>query len=225
MRILVAAHEVDAERSASTIRGENSRGEGREGWGGRRRRTDGVPTRRREVAFGRQSVGQGAESHSTTAADSSGFSVFSDTDARRFLRARTRAGRVRIREFHPSVATRLRDRESNGQVAQVVRRARRKRLASPVTEVEEVRIRDAPTSDRDPFLRDEVSPSRNSAIGVPSTMVCDSAGTSEYATEVGRHATLRQALEELLKCMLRVWCREGQALARFGGTAAGNDGR
>lgn len=52
-------------------------------------------------------------------------------------------------------------------------------------------------------------------------MVCDSAG-SECATEMDKDVTLKQALEELLKCMLRVWCREGQALARFGVTTTGN---
>jgi len=51
-------------------------------------------------------------------------------------------------------------------------------------------------------------------------MVCNSAG-SECTAEVV-DATLKQALEELLKCMLRVWCREGQALARFGATTTGN---
>lgn len=52
-------------------------------------------------------------------------------------------------------------------------------------------------------------------------MVCNSAG-SECTTEVDKDVTLKQALEELLKCMLRVWCREGQALARFGATTTGN---
>lgn len=51
-------------------------------------------------------------------------------------------------------------------------------------------------------------------------MVCEFAG-SECATEVGKDVTLKRALEELLKCMLRVWCREGQALARFGADEAG----
>jgi len=55
------------------------------------------------------------------------------------------------------------------------------------------------------------------------TMVCDSAG-SECTAEVDEDATLKQALEELLKCMLRVWCREGQALARFGATSTGKRG-
>lgn len=53
-------------------------------------------------------------------------------------------------------------------------------------------------------------------------MVCNSAG-SECTTEVDKDVTLKQALEELLKCMLRVWCREGQALARFGATTTGNE--
>lgn len=52
-------------------------------------------------------------------------------------------------------------------------------------------------------------------------MVCNSAG-SECTTQVDKDVTLKQALEELLKCMLRVWCREGQALARFGATTTGN---
>ncbi len=52
-------------------------------------------------------------------------------------------------------------------------------------------------------------------------MVCNSAG-SECTTEVDKDVTLKQALEELLKCMLRVWCREGQALAKFGVTTTGN---
>jgi len=53
-------------------------------------------------------------------------------------------------------------------------------------------------------------------------MVCNSAG-SECTTEVDEDVTLKQALEELLKCMLRVWCRQGQALARFGVTSTGNE--
>lgn len=53
-------------------------------------------------------------------------------------------------------------------------------------------------------------------------MVCNSVG-SECTAEVDKDVTLRQALEELLKCMLRVWCREGQALARFGATTTGNE--
>lgn len=52
-------------------------------------------------------------------------------------------------------------------------------------------------------------------------MVCNSA-SSECTPEVDKDVTLKQALEELLKCMLRVWCREGQALARFGTTTTGN---
>lgn len=52
-------------------------------------------------------------------------------------------------------------------------------------------------------------------------MVCNSAG-SECTSEVDKDVTLKQALEELLKCMLRVWCREGQALAKFGATTTGN---
>ncbi|KAK1122090.1 hypothetical protein K0M31_009930 [Melipona bicolor] len=49
-------------------------------------------------------------------------------------------------------------------------------------------------------------------------MVCDCAA-SECSTEVGEDASLKRALEELLKCMLRVWCREGQALTRLGADA------
>lgn len=56
------------------------------------------------------------------------------------------------------------------------------------------------------------------------TMVCNFAG-SECTAQLDKDATLKQALEELLKCMLRVWCREGQALARFGATATGNEQR
>lgn len=53
------------------------------------------------------------------------------------------------------------------------------------------------------------------------TMVCNSA-SSECAIKVDKDVTLKQALEELLKCMLRVWCRESQALARFGASTTGN---
>lgn len=52
-------------------------------------------------------------------------------------------------------------------------------------------------------------------------MVCNSAG-SECTGEMDKDVTLKRALEELLKCMLRVWCREGQALARYGVTTTGN---
>lgn len=52
-------------------------------------------------------------------------------------------------------------------------------------------------------------------------MVCNSA-SSECAIKVDKDVTLKQALEELLKCMLRVWCRESQALARFGASTTGN---
>ncbi|KYN01606.1 Regulator of G-protein signaling 12 [Cyphomyrmex costatus] len=55
-------------------------------------------------------------------------------------------------------------------------------------------------------------------------MVCNSAG-SECTTEVDKDVTLKQALEELLKCMLRVWCREGQALAKFGVATTESDKR
>ncbi|KOX72565.1 hypothetical protein WN51_02094 [Melipona quadrifasciata] len=53
-------------------------------------------------------------------------------------------------------------------------------------------------------------------------MVCDCAA-SECSTEVGEDASLKRALEELLKCMLRVWCREGQALTRLGADAHESD--
>ncbi|KAK0084665.1 hypothetical protein PV325_006601 [Microctonus aethiopoides] len=46
-------------------------------------------------------------------------------------------------------------------------------------------------------------------------MVCDSAG-SEYPTDFVENVSLKHSLEELLKCMLRVWCREGQALTKLG---------
>lgn len=46
-------------------------------------------------------------------------------------------------------------------------------------------------------------------------MVCNCAA-SECSTELGEDVSLKKALEELLKCMLRVWCREGQALSRLG---------
>lgn len=51
-------------------------------------------------------------------------------------------------------------------------------------------------------------------------MVCDCTA-SECSTEVGEDASLKRALEELLKCMLRVWCREGQALTRLGAETHG----
>ncbi|KAG8035588.1 hypothetical protein G9C98_001016 [Cotesia typhae] len=44
-------------------------------------------------------------------------------------------------------------------------------------------------------------------------MVCDAAGG--YPTELGEDVSLKSSLEELLKCMLRVWCREGQALTKL----------
>lgn len=56
--------------------------------------------------------------------------------------------------------------------------------------------------------------------GHASEMVCDCA-PSECSTELGEDASLKRALEELLKCMLRVWCREGQALTRLGDVAHG----
>ncbi|KAL2715669.1 hypothetical protein V1478_015367 [Vespula squamosa] len=49
-------------------------------------------------------------------------------------------------------------------------------------------------------------------------MVCDSAHSSEYMEELEEDVSLKKALEDLLKCMLRVWCREGQALTRLGAT-------
>lgn len=45
-------------------------------------------------------------------------------------------------------------------------------------------------------------------------MVCDSVGG--YVPEIGQDVSLKNALEELLKCMLRVWCRESQALKKLG---------
>ncbi|KAH0546960.1 hypothetical protein KQX54_016439 [Cotesia glomerata] len=45
-------------------------------------------------------------------------------------------------------------------------------------------------------------------------MVCDAAGG--YPAELGEDVSLKSSLEELLKCMLRVWCREGQALTKLG---------
>lgn len=52
-------------------------------------------------------------------------------------------------------------------------------------------------------------------------MVCDSAHSSEYMEELEEDVSLKRALEDLLKCMLRVWCREGQALTRLGATTPG----
>lgn len=46
-------------------------------------------------------------------------------------------------------------------------------------------------------------------------MVCDSAGTN-CPPELGDDVSLKSSLEELLKCMLRVWCREEQALTKLG---------
>lgn len=46
-------------------------------------------------------------------------------------------------------------------------------------------------------------------------MVCDSAGTN-CPPELGDDLSLKSSLEELLKCMLRVWCREEQALTKLG---------
>lgn len=51
-------------------------------------------------------------------------------------------------------------------------------------------------------------------------MVCDCAA-SECSTELGEDASLKRALEELLKCMLRVWCTEGRALTRLGADVHG----
>lgn len=50
-------------------------------------------------------------------------------------------------------------------------------------------------------------------------MVCDAAGG--YPTELGEDVSLKSSLEELLKCMLRVWCREGQALTKLGAPEPG----
>lgn len=50
-------------------------------------------------------------------------------------------------------------------------------------------------------------------------MVCDSAGAECGPPEMIGQAvagTLKASLEELLKSMLRVWCTEGQALAKLG---------
>ncbi|XP_046468440.1 uncharacterized protein [Neodiprion pinetum] len=47
-------------------------------------------------------------------------------------------------------------------------------------------------------------------------MVCDAAG-SGCPPEIGEEdVSLRRALEDLFKCMLRVWCKEGQALTTLG---------
>ena len=55
-------------------------------------------------------------------------------------------------------------------------------------------------------------------------MVCDSSG-GECQTQIGDKppdrkdesvATLKDSLEQLLKCMLRLWCTEGLALAKLG---------
>lgn len=46
-------------------------------------------------------------------------------------------------------------------------------------------------------------------------MVCDSA-SSEHSSELEQDASLKKSLEELIKCMLRVWCKEGQALTKLG---------
>lgn len=52
-------------------------------------------------------------------------------------------------------------------------------------------------------------------------MVCDSAGTN-CPPELGDDVSLKSSLEELLKCMLRVWCREEQALTKLGVPIPGN---
>ncbi|XP_057321140.1 gamma-2-syntrophin isoform X2 [Microplitis mediator] len=52
-------------------------------------------------------------------------------------------------------------------------------------------------------------------------MVCDSSGG--YPTDLGEDVSLKSSLEELLKCMLRVWCREGQALTRLGAPVPESD--
>lgn len=51
-------------------------------------------------------------------------------------------------------------------------------------------------------------------------MVCDSAG-SEYPSDLVENISLKHSLEELMKCMLRVWCREGQALTKLGAPEPG----
>lgn len=58
-------------------------------------------------------------------------------------------------------------------------------------------------------------------------MVCDSAHNSECGRmeELEEDVSLKRALEDLLKCMLRVWCREGQALTRLGATTPESDKR
>ena len=54
-------------------------------------------------------------------------------------------------------------------------------------------------------------------------MVCDCAASE--CSELGEDASLKRALEELLKCMLRVWCTEGQALTRLGADVHESDKR
>ncbi|XP_051170697.1 gamma-2-syntrophin isoform X2 [Leptopilina boulardi] len=54
-------------------------------------------------------------------------------------------------------------------------------------------------------------------------MVCDSMGS--YVPEIGQDISLKNSLEELLKCMLRVWCRESQALKKLGVPTTESDKR
>ncbi|XP_011297541.1 uncharacterized protein [Fopius arisanus] len=59
-----------------------------------------------------------------------------------------------------------------------------------------------------------------SALG--PKMVCDSAG-ADCPPSLGEDISLKKSLEEVLKCMLRVWCREEQALTKLGSTAHESD--
>lgn len=66
----------------------------------------------------------------------------------------------------------------------------------------------------------KVSSERDKAVHVQK-MVCDAAG-SGCPSEIGEEdVSLRRALEDLLKCMLRVWCKEGQALTKLGAPTPG----
>lgn len=51
-------------------------------------------------------------------------------------------------------------------------------------------------------------------------MVCDSVN-SEFVLQLETDVTLKNSLEELMKCMLRVWCTEGQALSKLGVLTSG----
>ncbi|XP_012267447.2 beta-1-syntrophin isoform X2 [Athalia rosae] len=56
-------------------------------------------------------------------------------------------------------------------------------------------------------------------------MVCDAAGSGCPSEIVEEDVSLRRALEDLLKCMLRVWCKEGQALTKLGVSPPESDKR